>query len=894
MEQENQGTARPGPNGAAADWHGGPATARARNTWLVAIAATSLLAMATVIVSSLEGISLIVYASLYVPIVLAAYAFLWAGALFGYGLALAYLATMLAVFGADPAIVASAVSRTVVFLATASVVAWLAGGGRNAQRRIAVQRDLAFELDEAQTIDQAAWAAVGTLVSAPSIDMAIVFVSDDPDGDGNTRHRLAAHCGVSAAFVTHIADVDPASPQAAIFRSGDACWDTYAHLLAGWDIELDMIRAAEGLAGIGRLPIKDEGLTFGSLFVASRSQHFIRPTTQAIVELATAQVGSAMARIRAAQAMHRQHARTEILYEASRELTETVDYDAVLAQVARQAAQAVDCDECHIWKYDTDNDTQVCATAYAREAEKGRDLPEPGMTLRLGDYPSARAMMAGDQPRELRIGDPAVPAEERELMARLHNRTTLHIPLRHAGRPIGRLVLVETDRERHFVPEEVRLIQTLGEHAAAALENARLYSSLEDQNRRLEALLESARAITSSMDLEEVLKETARRAAQAVGSPQCALYEYREADQSLFCRAVYQDPAADIQASVDPELPITAGGPYWRALHEQDSVAERATAANLDATSRELMASRRQMSVLGVPLVFSGESLGLLTIIETARDRHFTHDDIHLAEALAGQAAIAYNNAKLYRTVEEQAVHDGLTGLYNHRYFYGRLSQEITRAHRYGEPVALLMLDIDDFKLVNDAHGHPVGDEVLRAISQVIRTQARRDLDLVARYGGEEFALLLPNTPVAPGRIGALPGRARSAAQAQWASRKVTGRRPDQQTAASGGPFGDRHYEGYGPLPLRPDGALAIGERIRAMVAASTYAVDVVPGGVRVTVSIGIAGWDEDPSFGAGDLVDRADQALYAAKGAGKDRCVVYGADPGSDRAAQRIPSSAG
>jgi diguanylate cyclase (GGDEF)-like protein len=893
MEQDIHGAVGPGPARAEADWHGGPTTARARNTWLVAIAATSLLAMATVIVSSLEGISLIVYASLYVPIVLAAYAFLWRGALFGYGLALAYLATMLAAFGTDPAVAASAVSRTVVFLATASVVAWLASGGRNAQRRIAVQRDLAFELDEAQTIDQAAWAAVRTLVSAPGIDMAIVFVSDDPDGDGNTKHRLAAHCGVSAAFVTHIADVDPASRQGAFFRSGDACWDTYVHLLAGWDIELDLIRAAEGLAGIGRLPIKDEGLTFGSLFVASRSQHFIRPTTQTIVELATAQVGSAMARIRAAQAMHRQHARTEILYEASRELTETMDYDAVLAQVARQAAQALDSDECHIWKYDTDNDSQVCVTSFAREPEKGRDLPEPGMTLRLGDYPSARAMMASNRPRELRIGDPAVPAEERELMVRLHNKTTLHVPLRHAGRPIGRLVLVETDRERHFVPDEVRLIQTLGEHAAAALENAGLFSSLEDQNRRLEALLESARVITSSMDLEKVLKETARRAAQAVGSPQCALYEYRVADESLFCRAVYQDPAADIQATVEPELAITAGGPYWRALHEQNTVAERA-AETLDTTSRRLMAARRQTSVLGVPVVFSGTTIGLLTLIETARDRLFTPDDIHLVQALAGQAAIAINNARLFRTVEEQAVHDGLTGLYNHRYFYGRLSQEITRAHRYGEPVALLMLDIDDFKLVNDTYGHPVGDEVLRAIGQVMRTQARRDVDLAARYGGEEFALLLPNTPVAPGKISALPGRARSAAQAQWASRNATGRRPDQQYAAPGDTFGDQHDEGYGPLPLRPDGAMAIAERIRAMVAASTYAVDVVPGGVRVTVSIGIAGWDEDPSFGAGDLVDRADQSLYAAKGAGKDRCVVYGADPAPDRAAQRFPSSFG
>jgi diguanylate cyclase (GGDEF)-like protein len=77
-------------------------------------------------------------------------------------------------------------------------------------------------------------------------------------------------------------------------------------------------------------------------------------------------------------------------------------------------------------------------------------------------------------------------------------------------------------------------------------------------------------------------------------------------------------------------------------------------------------------------------------------------------------------------------------------------------------------------------------------------------------------------------------------------------------------------------LPWRPDGALAIAERIRAMVAASTYAAEVVPGGVRITVSIGVAGWTGDDALGPNELVARADQALYAAKQAGKDRCVVF------------------
>ena len=113
---------------------------------------------------------------------------------------------------------------------------------------------------------------------------------------------------------------------------------------------------------------------------------------------------------------------------------------------------------------------------------------------------------------------------------------------------------------------------------------------------------------------------------------------------------------------------------------------------------------------------------------------------------LAGQATAALTNARLYRAIQEQAITDGLTGLFNHRYFYERLAQEFARAQRYGLPLSLLMLDIDDFKTFNDTHGHPAGDLVLREVGRLLSTQLRRDVDVAARYGGEEFAVLLPNT----------------------------------------------------------------------------------------------------------------------------------------------------
>ena len=89
--------------------------------------------------------------------------------------------------------------------------------------------------------------------------------------------------------------------------------------------------------------------------------------------------------------------------------------------------------------------------------------------------------------------------------------------------------------------------------------------------------------------------------------------------------------------------------------------------------------------------------------------RRFGDEDVELVRVLAGQASAALANARLYRAVQEQAITDGLTGLFNHRYFYERLAQEFARAQRYGLPLSLLMLDIDDFKTFNDTHGHPAG-----------------------------------------------------------------------------------------------------------------------------------------------------------------------------------------
>jgi diguanylate cyclase (GGDEF)-like protein len=181
--------------------------------------------------------------------------------------------------------------------------------------------------------------------------------------------------------------------------------------------------------------------------------------------------------------------------------------------------------------------------------------------------------------------------------------------------------------------------------------------------------------------------------------------------------------------------------------------------------------------------------------------------------------AVAVENQRLLQATRRMAEVDGLTGACNQRHFRTLLARETERARSTGQPLALLMADVDHFKRVNDAHGHPAGDAVLRHVAATLTRRLRRS-DVLARYGGEEFAVILPGSD----------GRA----------------------------------------------AAAVGEQLRAEIERSPAPLPSTGGTLGVTVSIGVAALPDD----AGDengLVEAADRALYGAKREGRNRVLRAG-----------------
>jgi len=526
----------------------------------------------------------------------------------------------------------------------------------------------------------------------------------------------------------------------------------------------------------------------------------------------------------------------EALLEAGRAIAATIDYDDVLRRVARAAGEALGTAECVIWAYSASTDLAVFRCLWERDPIPGVAEGLIGSTYEIKTHPGGldglRAGMVVQQSRS----DPGLSTADAEDMDTWGEKTWLSVPLVMEGRLLGVMILIETQRERYFDPDEVRMAGVIGEQAAAALHNALRHHREEEHNRWLRSLVGAGRAISVAHHPDTALSEVARLAAEAVQSPAAFVYEFSRERDALVTRARYTGGPVRRDDAIGAMFPVSDAPQDRRALDAGEVFVETISDPALPAAVRALMEGFDEQTLLNVPLRSRGEALGLLVLIESESERVFSDEELDFMAAFGEQVALALTTAR-------SATTDGLTGLANHRVFYERLGQELARAQRYGTPVSLLMIDIDDFKELNDSHGHPAGDEALRRLGRLLAEHLRRDVDLPARYGGEEFAVVLPNTSVGP------------------AEREGNdqGARPD----------------GGAPSPGHAEGAEILAERLRRVIAETDFPVAEGCPVAHMAVSIGVASYP-DMAGNMDDLVARADAALYAAKRAGKDRVEVY------------------
>jgi diguanylate cyclase (GGDEF)-like protein len=364
----------------------------------------------------------------------------------------------------------------------------------------------------------------------------------------------------------------------------------------------------------------------------------------------------------------------------------------------------------------------------------------------------------------------------------------------------------QSEQAEYFDAGMIDLLTLFSTQASLALENARLYSLERRRAEQLEAINAVARQTTAVLDLDELLTVVCRLILEWFRIDHVAVL-LAESD-CLRVRA-YEGtltPNVAMGAQLAPGAGLAS-----RALSQAKSLIENDVSI-VDGYIAGFLETKSEMCV---PLIFFGEKLGVLALDSASHDA-FDQDDVQPLESVADICAAAIQNAHYFERMKQLAYVDGLTGIFNRRYFEMRIAEELERACRFLGRMSVIMVDIDHFKKLNDEFGHLLGDEVLRGVSTILKQQLRK-VDMVCRYGGEEFAIVVPET-----------------------------------TGAN---------------------ALKVAEKLRRQIESHPF-----PGVPRpVTISCGVADY---PTHGAtrDEIVAAADGALYQAKQAGRNRVVAASA----------------
>jgi diguanylate cyclase (GGDEF)-like protein len=348
-----------------------------------------------------------------------------------------------------------------------------------------------------------------------------------------------------------------------------------------------------------------------------------------------------------------------------------------------------------------------------------------------------------------------------------------------------------TKAVRASMPKATSLQLTLG----VTTKLARL---LQEQAEREIAVNRIATAIRNSLELDSVLLTAANEVRRALNVKCCAVQVGGDLVGDTMIKYQFR-PEAEVSEETKNKLLYDIETIRIKLPHPPKTWV-------IDGDTNQ---DKSVCSQAAVPLVFQGRFVGLLLVQSDDASRVWAYNELLLLHTVADQLTVAVNQAHMFARMQQQALTDGLTGCYNRRSFDLQLEQNLALAIRNGQPVSLIMMDLDNFKHINDRAGHDIGDVALRILAESLRAELRA-VDTAARFGGDEFAVILPQAG--------------------------------------------------------PEGALVVAERLRKRIAETE-----VPGFGFMTASFGLASFPTHASS-RDTLVVAADRALYTSKNNGRNQ----------------------
>jgi diguanylate cyclase (GGDEF)-like protein len=427
-------------------------------------------------------------------------------------------------------------------------------------------------------------------------------------------------------------------------------------------------------------------------------------------------------------------------------------------------------------------------------------LAKESRAVRLGHLQEAR------QP----LPDPLARDPVRSLMA---------VPLRSArGGPdrVEGLLVLDSLEEEAFGETDERLLHSTAQEVALLLQDLRESQRIQSRTHEMINLLEVSKALSSSrLDLRHRLETMADLTRTIAEYDHCFICLVEPGERRA---AVKVARGYSLRSEDEQPFALTGDGLIgWVVKNRHPIILTHLDQGRTyDSVFPKSCSIRvRAQSFLGLPLLVEDRVIGVFALT-SRKPGGFTGYNKHVLSIVCNQAALSIADAQLHEEVERLATTDGLTGLLNHRRFQERLIEEFERHARQPQPFSILMMDVDHFKKINDRFGHPVGDQVLRRVAEVL-TSLTRKVDSAARYGGEEFVVMLVNT--------------------------------DRRSASK------------------------LAERIRLAVERMAFEVNGTR--VPITLSVGVATYPNDTGERS-EIVGMADKALYLAKKTGRNRVCLY------------------
>jgi len=507
-------------------------------------------------------------------------------------------------------------------------------------------------------------------------------------------------------------------------------------------------------------------------------------------------------RARNENVLHRRQRSLNLLHEIVASALQTTDRQSMAQTIVNNLGNMVNADGCFLSLWEEANEKFTPLAAYGPYSKVYLSLTtkpgEPTLT--------ASALAAG---HTLIVDDISNTSYlSRRIAAMLPLRSAMVLPLTAGQKEFGAILLAYVDLHR-FQPEEISIGEQAAELIALTLEKI---FAVEDASKRAEEseiLRKAGATVAATLHSEEAIDRILEQLSLVIPYDSASVQLLRKNELEIVGGRGWDNPKEVLSLCfpVPDDNPNTVvlqtGKPY--ILND---------AVNAHSSFREDGPHSHIRSWMGVPLIVRGQIIGLLAIDSTELN-YFTSEHLKTATTFADQVAIALENARLFEEVQNLALTDALTGLYNRRGLFEIGHIEFSRTHRLERPFSIIMIDIDHFKPINDQYGHPIGDQVLQFMASELQSTVR-GTEIVGRYGGEEFAILLSGSD----------GKA----------------------------------------------AMEFAERLRATIEKTPFCVEESE--IWITISLGVAEYNENnPNLET--LVARADQALYVAKQMGRNRVVL-------------------